>query len=316
MSMNEPTNEKTSLVPIPPDLLNLPVIEAEPWFQVDPGTVTFLEGPVFDRENNLFVTYPQAGIVFRITPQKQLSVVFEDNNIEVDGAAFHRDGRLFIACLTGELLILSPGDYQATSVYPEYLGNKLTMNDLVFDPKGNIYVTDFTGTVMKPTGGVYRISADLKTVEPVAMGLASPNGVSLSPESNVLWIGLSNSNTILRIALLEDGVTCSPVSGIIPVYYSTGAPGPDSNKVDSAGNLYQCIIGQGRIIVLNKQGIPVANVIIPGRDDGKFLRTSNLAFKPGTSEGYITTSGEGGAWIYKFQGLAKGLSLYSHQAGE
>ena len=57
-----------------------------------------------------------------------------------------------------------------------------------------------------------------------------------------------------------------------------------------------------------------SNYQIPGRDEGKFLRTSNLAFKPGTREGYITTSGEGGAWIYKLQGLAESLSLYSHQA--
>jgi lactonase len=313
MNTDKKTDDKVSMVPIPPDLINLPTIEAEPWFQIDPGTVTFLEGPVFDREDNLFVTYPQAGKVFRVTPQKQMSVIFDDKKIEVDGAAFHRDGRLFIACLSGELLIISPGDYQATPVYPEYQGNRLSMNDLVFDPKGNIYVTDFTGTVMEPTGGVYRISADLKTVQPVLLRLPSPNGVSLSPEGNVLWIGESSSNTILRIALLEDGVTCSPVSGAIPVYFSTGFPGPDSNKVDSAGNLYQCIMGQGRIVVLNERGIPVANVIIPGREDGKFLRTSNLAFRPGTSEGYITTSGEGGAWIFRFKGLAEGLPLFSHQ---
>jgi len=61
---------------------------------------------------------------------------------------------------------------------------------------------------------------------------------------------------------------------------------------------------QERIIVLNTRGILVADGIIPRRDDGKSLRTSNLAFRPGTSEGYITTSGVGGAWIYKFKGLA------------
>jgi lactonase len=98
----------------------------------------------------------------------------------------------------------------------------------------------------------------------------------------------------------------------MPAYYSAGSPGPDSNKVDSDGNLYQCIMGQGRIVVLNAQGIPVASVIIPGRDEGKLLRTTNLAFKPGTAEGYITTSGRGGAWIYRFTGLAEGLPLFSH----
>ena len=38
-----------------------------------------------------------------------------------------------------------------------------------------------------------------------------------------------------------------------------------------------------------------------------------IAFKPGTDEVYIMAGGEGGAWIYKFRGLAQGLKLYSHQ---
>jgi len=307
---------RESTVPIPPELAGLPVIEAEPWFQLDPGPGYLLEGPAFDREGNLFVTSPPTGTVFKITPQKQMSIIFSDKNVGVNGSAFHRDGQLFIVCLTGEILTINPNGYKATFMYPKYQGKSLTMNDLVFDPKGNVYITDFTGTIMDPTGGVFRVSSDAKTVQPVVLRLASPNGISLSPEGNLLWVGESSRNCVLRIALLDDGVTCSPVVGVLPVYYSVGCYGPDSNKVDSAGNLYQCITGQGRIIVLNALGIPVANVVVPGRDDGKSLRTTNLAFKPGTSEGYITTSGQGGAWIYTFKGLAEGLPLFSHQSDE
>jgi lactonase len=302
-----------SVVPIPPDLVGLPTIVAVPWFQLASSTDYLLEGPAFDREGNLFVTSVPNGIVFKITPQKQMIVIFKDEKIRVNGSAFHKNGILFIVCLTGELLTIDPDTYKATFVYPSYQGKSLTMNDLVFDSKGNAYVTDFTGTVADPTGGVFRISSDAKTVQPVVLNLASPNGISLSPKSDILWVGESSRNCVLRIALLEDGIKCNPVVGVLPVYYSAGCFGPDSNKVDSAGNLYQCIMGQGRIIVLNAIGIPVANVIVPGRDDGKSLRTSNLAFKPGTNEGYITTSGEDGAWIYTFKGLAEGLPLFSHQ---
>jgi lactonase len=111
---------------------------------------------------------------------------------------------------------------------------------------------------------------------------------------------------------LEDGITPNPIDGVIVAYYSTGCPGPDSNKVDVDGNLYQCIMGQGRAVVLDEHGIPIANVVVSGCTEGKGLRTSNLAFKPGTNEGYITTSGVGGAWIYKFTGIAEGLRLFSH----
>ena len=84
-------------------------------------------------------------------------------------------------------------------------------------------------------------------------------------------------------------------------------------KIDVDGNIYQCMIFQGRAVILNSSGIPIANVVIPGRDEGKHLVTTNLAFKPGTNEVYIMAAGVGGAWIYKFQGLAHGLTLYSHQ---
>lgn len=64
---------------------------------------------------------------------------------------------------------------------------------------------------------------------------------------------------------------------------------------------------------MNKAGIRVAQVLVPGRDEGKHLMTTNIAFKPGTNEGFITVAGTEGGWIFTFHGLAKGLKLYSHQ---
>lgn len=55
---------------------------------------------------------------------------------------------------------------------------------------------------------------------------------------------------------------------------------------------------------------------IDSREEGHCLRTSNLAFKPGIEEGYITASGGGGAWICRFKGLADGLPLFSHITGK
>ena len=316
MRKNTLPETRGNVVPIPPELTGLPTIEAKPWFQLSPDIDTLLEGPAFDSKENLFVTSPTTGTVFKITSRKKMSVIFRDKNVEVDGSAFHRDGRLFIVCLTGELLTINPDNYKVTFMYPKYRGKSMSMNDLVFDSKGNIYFTDFTGTIADPAGGVFRMSSYAKSVKSVVLNLASPNGISLSPEGNMLWVAESARSSVLRITLLEDGVTCNPVCGVVPAYYSTGCPGPDSNKIDSAGNIYQCIMGQGRIIILNVHGIPIANVVVPGRDEGKFLKTTNLAFKPGTREGYITTSGEGGAWIYTFTGLAKGLPLFSHQSSE
>jgi len=304
-----------NLVPLPPELLSLPILTANPWLQIDTDTGVNLEGPSFDREGNLFVTSVRHGKVFKITPEKQIALIFENKAVKVDGSAIHRDGRLFIACLTGELVAMNTDGSHVVIMRPSLAGKPLAMNDLVFDSRGNLFVTDFIGNVSDPAGGLYYLSSqDYSSVRPILGNLWSPNGVSLSPDGRVIWVAETARNTVLRAEFLRDGLTFNPMAGVCYPFHSTGGPGgPDSNKVDEDGNLYQAIIFQGRIVVLNPFGIPIANVVVPGREKGNYLRTTNLAIKPGTKEGYICASGEGGAWIFKFEALSNGLKLFSHQ---
>lgn len=307
------SGHEKSLVPLPPELARLPTIKAEPWVMIEDNPDTLLEGPAFDRQGNLFVTSIFDSRLFKITPAKNITPILLPGGLLPDGIAIHKDGRLFIACLSGRVVAVNPDGSNLTDL-PKYDGKPASANDLVFDQNGNLYVTDFTGTVAEPTGGVYRFSDDYKKVEPVIQHLASANGVGIAPEGNVLWVSETCRNDILHIELLADGISINPIAGVtIPCRFSGGPGGSDSLKIDVEGNVYQCMIFQGRAVILNNRGIPVANVVIPGRDKGKHLTTSNLAFKPGTDEAYITAGGEGGAWIYRFRGLAEGLALYSHQ---
>jgi len=228
------------------------------------------------------------------------------------GLALHKDGRLFVACISGEVLSMNADGSSPTFYKVRANGKPATPNDCVFDPKGNLYVTDWSGTVPNPVGGIYRFAADFKSVVPVVQGMAAPNGIGIAPEGNVLWIGEMLRNGLVRIEVTEDGVTLPPITPISYPYYFSGHPGPDGMAVDGKGHVYQAMNFQGRVVVL-RAGIPVAQVLIPGRDEGKYLRVTNLAFKPGTADGYITLSGNGGAWVYKFRGLAEGLKLFSHQ---
>ncbi len=310
---SRPQKEK-SQVPLPPELTHLPTIKAEPWVLVEGKPDMLLEGPAFDREGNLFVSSIFDSRIFKITPDKKVITILQQQGLLPDGIAIHKDGRLFIACLSGRIVHVNPDGTNLTDIVPRYDGKPASANDLVFDKNGNLYVTDFTGTVAEPTGGVYRFSADFTKVEPVIQHLASANGVGIAPEGNILWVSETCRNEILHIELLEDGIKINPIAGVtIPCRFSGGPGGCDSLKIDVKGNVYQCMIFQGRAVILNNRGIPIANVVIPGREEGKHLVTSNLAFKPGTDEAYITAGGEGGAWIYKFRGLAEGLRLYSHQ---
>jgi lactonase len=303
----------SSAVPVPPDLAGLPNIVPEAWVQIEDSPQTFLEGPAFDRAGNLFVSSVFDGRIFRITPDKKVTTIVNQQGLMPDGIAIHKDGRLFIACLTGKIMTINPDGSNLTAIEAKFQGKPQSANDLVFDQKGNFYVTDFTGTVSKPTGGVYRFSADLTKVQPVVENLASANGVRLSAEGNVLWVSETARNALLRLELQSDGISLVPITGNTYPYHFTGFPGPDSLALDQKGNVYQALIFQGRVQILNRSGIPLANVLLPDRDKGKHLGVTNLAFKPGTDQVYMTVFGDGGAWIYRFKGLAPGVTPFSHQ---
>ncbi len=74
--------------------------------------------------------------------------------------------------------------------------------------------------------------------------------------------------------------------------------------------------GQGRVLVFNKNGIPIGQVLLPGRKEGHNLRSTSMAIRPGTNDLYIVASdaGEGeGASIFRAKAFANALTLYSHQ---
>ncbi len=303
-----------SPVPLPPTVSGLPTITAELWVQVDTDSGVFLEGPAFDREGNLFVSSTFDSRILKITPDKKISTIFSQKGLMPDGIAIHKDGRLFLACLSGKFLSISPDGSNPVEITPRYQGKPQVGNDLVFDKDGNLFVTDWTGTVSDASGGVYRFSADFSSVVPVIQHLVTPNGIALSPDGNTLWVSETNRNQLISLNFQPGSIKLDPYEGTKIPWRFTGCPGgADSNAVDEAGNLYQCVIFQGRVLILNSHGIPLANVLVPGRDQGKFLRSTNVAFKPGTDEVYLTASGEGGAAVFRFKGLAKGLTLFSHQ---
>jgi lactonase len=318
-------NIRKSLVPIPPQEMSLPIIMAEPWFQIVSEPHVILEGPAFDRDGNLFVTSVIDGRVYKITPNKKISVIFNNSVYMPGDCAIHKDGRLFLACVSGQVIIINPDGSNLTEIKARYEGKPFAPDGIVFDSEGNFYVTDLGNlatAVGAPTGGVYRFSADFKTVHPIIQNLGAANGIALAPKgvsipsafpvAYELWVAESSVNRLIHLRLQEDGITpAHPPANV--AYYFSGDVGPDSNAIDAEGNLYQTIAMQGRILILNKAAIPVAQVLVPGRDEGKNLLVTNLAFKPGTDEGYITLTSIDGGWVFKFHGLADGLKLFSHQ---
>ena len=313
------TGNAKSEVPILAHEQGIQTITAEPWLEISDKGLQ-LEGLCFDRNGDLILCEVFGGTIFHVAlPDKKITRILNSHKENPAAVKIHKDGRLFVCYL---------GDFDSSGgIYAvDANGNKIQeivsdieteycVDDLVFDSKGGFYFTDFRGYSTNPKGGVYYVSPDFQSITPVLQNLAVANGVALSTDEKTLWVTETNANRLHRIDLLEDGVTIAPFGASIP-YHFTGHEGPDSCCIDSDDNLYVAMYGQGRVLVFNKRGYPIGQVLIPGRDSGHMLRSTHPAFIPGTDQLIICSNdieNDGGSWIYTVKGLAKGHHSYQFQ---
>lgn len=317
------TPDIQSAVPIPPAERGLQAIVAEPWLQISnqtPGlsqldNAVILEGPSFDRDGNLLVVEVYGGRVLRVSPDREVSVVVPKNAYGSAGIGIHKDGRIFVA---GVGDIQSGGCVYATQ--PDGSREEFIVapdkgyipDDLVFDSEGGFYFTDYRGNSADPAGGVLYVSPDRKTITPILPNLSMPNGVALSPDGTILWVSETGRNLLHRIVLASP--TTIAVHGTRIPYHFVGA-NVDSMRVDNDGNVYAALFGGGRVLVFNPEGVPIGQVLVPGRDEGRYLYTTSIAIKPGTSELYIVGSDPDGSngMIFRCGAFAKAMVLYSHR---
>src|SRR5690554_5465909 len=166
---------------------------------------SFLEGPVFDEQGNLYVTDIPFGRVFRISPAGQWELIVQYSG-EPNGMKWLRPGVLLITDYRNGLMTL---DIASAGVRP-YLSRRNSesfkgVNDLTFDSHGNLYFTDQGQTGLHdPTGRVYRLSPD-GHLDLMLANVPSPNGVVLSPDEKFLFVGATRGNEVWRAALMTDG---------------------------------------------------------------------------------------------------------------
>ena len=123
-----------SAVPIPPWERSLQTVEAQPYFNVSQASLV-LEGIVFDRNNNLLFVDVATGRVFKLTPERQFSIVLKENSFGASGLAVHKDGRIFIA---------SVGDMQRGSV--RAIEPNGTREQMIVAPNRELFIVANSGT--------------------------------------------------------------------------------------------------------------------------------------------------------------------------
>lgn len=314
------TSVTRGLAPIPPAERDLPTAIAEPYFKVGEGQMA-LEGPAFDRAGNLLFVDIYGGRILRLTPDRQLSTVHAEKDLTPAGIAIHKDGRLFVAALgapneaglfhAGMIIALDPDGRNRQVIVPPEAG--YAVDDLTFDNEGGIYFTDFRGTSTRATGGVFYVPPDLSAVRPIIPDMCAANGVAVSPDGKVLWATEYALNRLHRIELAAPGVIARHGASV-PYHFIGRAP--DSIRTDAAGNVHVAMNWQGRILVFSPNGMPIGQILLPGRDKDLWLKSTSLALKPDLRELLIVSRdalGGNGAMIFSAEGPANGFRMFSHQ---
>ena len=273
------------------------------WADANRGGVpidSFIEGPVFDRHGNLYITDIVFGRVFRIDSQAKWELIVQYDG-EPNGMKFMSDDELLITDYKNGLLKLN---IQTRKIEP-FLTRRNSErfkgpNDLVFDSNGNLYFTDQGQTGMHdPTGRVYRLRPNGQ-LDLLIDNIPSPNGIVLSPDEKVLFIGVTRGNCIWRAPLLSDG----SVAKVGQFFTSYGPSGPDGLAMDQAGNLAIANPGLGYVWLLNHRAEPIGIWSSPCG-----LSLTNIAFGDADRKTLYCTESQSGS-ILKIRMPEAGMPLH------
>ena len=267
---------------------------------------SFLEGPSFDRDGNLYCVDLAHGRIFQITPGGDWAV-FAQYDGEPNGLKIHRDGRIFVADKRRRAIYcFAPRSGERSTVVDSYQDLPLKgPNDLFFGPEGDLFFTDQgSSSLADPSGRVFRLRASGE-IDLLLDGLAGPNGLVLDKSGKTLLVAVTRLNQVVSIPLLANHQGVGKCGVFL---YLSGSPaGPDGMALDEAGNLAVVHAGFGTVWLFSPMGEPLYRI-----RSCAGMRTTNVAYGGVDRRTLFITEGEQGA-ILKVRLPMPGRAMYSHQ---
>jgi len=237
-----------------------------------PGNYMLSEGPAGLPDGTVFFTDYRGGGIFRIDPTTGEIAKFIDT-INAGAIAVDANGKLVVAeTRRGQILRIDPATRAITTVSAGYGGVRFNApNDLVLDGHGGLYLTDPSNGATLPLAqgkqSVYYVDAKGKTTRVVDY-LPRPNGIALSRDGSMLFVGLTSESELLgyhvrRPGVLDpDSVVFGRMEFTPPVKRGEGArTGVDGMTVDARGNVYAA--GRFGIQVFDPAGHTLGTIATP-----------------------------------------------------
>jgi gluconolactonase len=274
----------------------------------------FPEGPIAMPDGSVILVEIARGTLSRATAAGEIEVI-SDMGGGPNGAAIGPDGHCYV-CNNGgfewatrngmtfpgeqaadytsgriERVNLETGEFEV--VYDNCNGEPLKgPNDIVFDRDGGFWFTDHGKNRARDRDrtGIFYARTDGSSIEEKVFPMEGPNGVSLSPDEDWLYVAETPTGRVWAFELAGPGQFAQPGPGLgrrmlaqVPDFHMF-----DSMAVDSAGNVCVATIITGGITVHSADGQNVDLVPMPDR------LTTNICFGgPDLATAYITLSSTG-----------------------
>ena len=201
------------------------------------GGFRFTEGPVWSREGFLLFSDLPSGRMLRLDPGQKPSV-FRDPSGGANGNTFDAQGRLYTCESKARRVVRTDKAGKVEVLAERWEGKRLNApNDIVVTKNGHVYFTDpaygeevdhreldFYGVFQIPPKGPIRL---------VARWTTRPNGIALSPNGRILYVGNTDERNVRAYDLDRNG----DASGERVLISGIDGP-PDGMRTDEKGNLY------------------------------------------------------------------------------
>jgi gluconolactonase len=264
-------------------------------------TDDYSEGPVVDREGNLYFSHGQS--ITRVATDSSASEwahtpAPNGHKILPNGEHLVCDGQRHA------VLRLDPTGREIGVAAAGHVGELtiLTPNDLTLDPEGGFYFSDS----VPETGAIFFVTAEGEK-KLVAGNIDFANGVTLSADRKRLYVAESLKNRILVLDLEAPGVAAGSPRVFADLPSNEARPGaeynqPDGMALDADGRLWVAHYGMQAVHVLEPDGTLARTY------DGGNVTTSNVCFAGPRFDQLYVTGGEPGA-LFRLDVGVPGLRL-------
>lgn len=267
---------------------------------------TFTEGPAWDGARLIFSDIP-GDAVHVLTPAEGAPQVLYAPSANANGHTFDREGRLINAEHGSGAITRWTPETGRQVIVEAYEGKHLNSpNDVVVRSDGLILFTDPPYGLGQRTSevgfsGVFAFDEATGGMVLIDNAHARPNGLALSPDETVLYVGDTATQTLWAYDLAADG-TASGKRKIVDVTDDSKSGRVDGVRVDSAGLVYLTCPG-GVCVVDPAKGVLLERMAVP-------KRATNLAWGgPDLSDLYITAQSD----VYRVKTRARGTGSSSRR---